>query len=203
MTKSRKEYLKTQRLYKQVIFWVALSCAIVMVSVWNHYSLEYNKVASQAIESIKSNIHVQKVKAETVRQEVQTKKVVLAIPEAKESVEQMIRRIAKEECDKQKLGDYCVDDLAAIGYTESRFDCSVIGDGGKSFGCFQIHRGWHPDVSVAQAKDLKFAINWTLNRMVHYGYPTMRSYSIMKHNGTPGTVKTKAYLATVNNFLKK
>lgn len=94
MTKSRKEYLKTQRLYKQVIFWVALSCAIVMVSVWNHYSLEYNKVASQAIESIKSNIHVQKVKAETIKKvEAQTK---LATPEAKESIEVMVDRVIKE-----------------------------------------------------------------------------------------------------------
>lgn len=190
----------TKRIKKQVLYWeIILGTTWVLSIVFcglDNYTKNY--ISELNTKEVFKHEFIQVAKAETLNSE---KPKIAEV--AKESVEVMIRRIAKEECDKQKLGDYCVDDLVAIGYTESRFDCNVIGDGGKSFGCFQIHRGWHPDVSVAQAKDLKFAINWTLNRMVHYGYPTMRSYSIMKHNGTPGTVKTKAYLATVNNFLKK
>lgn len=115
-------------------------------------------------------------------------------------VNQPLETVVKQTCAKKGLGDYCVQDLMAMAWVESSHDCKVNGDSGKSFGCWQIHRGWHPEVSVAQAQDPTFGSTWTINRMVHFGYPKMRSYAIMKHNGTPNTPKTLEYLAKVNSY---
>ena len=135
--------------------------------------------------------------------ESQEKKVVIEEVIVKDlSTEQQIRQIAKLECDKRSLGDYCIQDLIAIAWKESKFNCNTDGDSGKSKGCFQIHQGYHPEITTEQAEDLNFAISWTLNRMQHYGYPEFRSYSIMKHNGTPFTTKTLAYLQSINNYIK-
>lgn len=166
MTKSRKEYLKTQRLYKQVIFWVALSCAIVMVSVWNHYSLEYNKVASQAIESIKSNIHVQKVKAETIKKvEEKTK---LAIPEAKESIEVMVDRVIKET--NFKWPSY----LKRLINCESRWNPNAKNIHGNNpstsvdRGLLQINSHWHKEVTDTQAYNPEFSVRFAI-KMINDG----------------------------------
>ena len=107
---------------------------------------------------------------------------------------------ATKECLKRDLGEYCVNDLMAMAYTESRFNCNAIGDNGASHGCFQIHLGYHKHITQDQARDIDFAVKWTLDRMVHYNYPEYRSYAIMKHNGTPNTKKTLAYLKAVNNY---
>jgi hypothetical protein len=116
-------------------------------------------------------------------------------------IENEIKRISKEECGKRKLGDFCQKDLLAIAYTEHRdLNCDRKGDGGKSVGCYQIHLGYHPEVTVEQAKDLKFSIAWTLNRLVANKYPVKRSIAVMKHNGTPWTKKTLAYLKSVNSY---
>jgi hypothetical protein len=109
---------------------------------------------------------------------------------------------AVKECMKKGLGQFCVNDLMAIAYTESGFNCKVNGDLGASHGCYQIHLGYHPEITQAEARDPQFATNWTLNRLVHYGYPEYRAYAIMKHNGTPNTPKTKAYLKSVSYYLK-
>ena len=116
-------------------------------------------------------------------------------------IENEIKRISKEECGKRKLGDFCQKDLLAIAYTEHRdLNCNRKGDGGKSVGCYQIHLGYHPEVTAEQAKDLKFSIAWTLNRLVANKYPQKRSIAVMKHNGSPWTKKTLAYLKSVNRY---
>lgn len=117
------------------------------------------------------------------------------------TVAEQIRIIAREKCNKKNLGDYCIEDLQAIAWVESRFNCSVIGDFGSAHGCYQIHQGYHPDVSQAEAEDLNFAIEWTLDRLTHYSYPVYRSYAIMKHNGTPNTPKTLKYLENINDYI--
>ena len=127
---------------------------------------------------------------------------VLEATEGKEETDrEAIERIAKVKCDEKGLGDYCVKDLIAMAWTESRFNCKAVGDGGKSHGCFQLHLGYHKHITVAQAQDIEFAVSWTLNRLIAYNYPTMRSTSVMRHNGTPNTKATKAYLETVNNYV--
>jgi hypothetical protein len=114
-----------------------------------------------------------------------------------------ILAIAKKSCAARRFGEYCPQDLLAIAYVESRFNCQKVGDKGMSFGCYQIHLGYHPNISKAQAKDLNFAINWALNRLVSKGYPKYRSVSLMAHNGTPNSPKTLAYLSLINAYREK
>jgi len=109
---------------------------------------------------------------------------------------------AHKLCYKKGLDDNCIKDLLAIAWVESRFDCSVVGDFGASHGCFQIHQGFNKHIRQDQAEDAEFAVEWTLNRMVHYGYPENRSYAIRRHNGSPDNPKTLQYLNKVNSYLK-
>jgi hypothetical protein len=118
-------------------------------------------------------------------------------------VETIIRETAYEACKKHSLGDSCVSDLLAMALTEKRdLNCNSSGDSGKSWGCFQIHLGYHPEITKEQAKDIKFAVNWTLDRLVANGYPKYRSIAIRSHNGSPNNPKTLTYLNTVNSFIK-
>jgi hypothetical protein len=106
-------------------------------------------------------------------------------------------------CNEKGLDQNCVNDLMGITWNESRYDCSAKGDFGASYGCQQIHMGYHEDITPeqAQAKDPSFSVLWTLNRLVHYGYPEYRSYAIMKHNGTPNTATTLKYLEDINSYI--
>lgn len=113
----------------------------------------------------------------------------------KTKVDDSLVSIFSKVCDGK---DYCVKDLYAMAMKETRLNPLAVGDGGKSYGLFQIHRGYHPDITVAQAQDPLWAATWTLNRLESKGYPLYRSSAIMAHNGTPGTSKTLAYLASVN-----
>jgi len=112
--------------------------------------------------------------------------------------EQACKYIGAEKWSGEKQ---CIEDLVGIAYAETRsFNCKSSGDSGKAKGCFQIHLGYHPQVTVAQAEDPFWAAIWTAKRLVSKGYPKYRSNSIMAHNGTPGTDKTLSYLATVNSI---
>ena len=138
-------------------------------------------------------------KAQVVKQEVKAERESYLI--ARKSDREEIERVAKEKCAEKGLDDYCVKDLLAMAWTESRFNCKAVGDGGKSHGCFQIHLGYHKHITVAQAQDIEFAVSWTLNRLEAKGYPVYRSTAIQLHNGTPGTKATNAYLQSVNNYV--
>jgi len=107
---------------------------------------------------------------------------------------------AMKECAKHDMGEFCINDLMGMAWTESRFDCNANGDGGASHGCFQIHLGYHKHITQEQARDTDFAVKWTLDRMINYKYPEYRSNAVMRHNGTPGIPATLAYLNSVNNY---
>jgi hypothetical protein len=114
-----------------------------------------------------------------------------------------IRIIGTKYCKEKNIDTiFCTNDLIAMAWVETKHICSKVGDNGNSRGCFQIHKGYHPNVSDEQAEDLEFSINWTLNRLVHYGYPEFRSYAIRRHNGSADNPKTLVYLNKVNNYLK-
>ena len=119
------------------------------------------------------------------------------------TVPEKITVIAEQECKERDLGDFCVEDIKAMAYVESRFDPNRVGDNGNSYGILQIHTGYHPDVRVEQAKDLRFSIEWTLDRLVHYGYPVYRSNAIRKHNGGLDNPRTQIYLNKVNEIALK
>jgi hypothetical protein len=111
-------------------------------------------------------------------------------------------------------GDYltfCRGDLLGIIWAESRFDCSVRGDGDLSRGCLQIYAVAHPSITDAQAFDLRWSAAWTLHRMtVGYGWMPRTTngkanrYAISKHNGSG--LAAQAYAAKVveksNSFIE-
>lgn len=132
-----------------------------------------------------------------------TKEAVKEVSKATSSVKDRIIAEAENLCNKYTLGDFCVKDLLGMAWTESRYNDKAIGDGGKSHGLYQIHLGYHPDVTVNQAEDIRFATEWTLKRLLHFGYPEYRSTAIQRHNGTPGTAKTISYLESVNSIALK
>jgi len=79
------------------------------------------------------------------------------------SVEEQIRTIAKN--DNFRWPDY----LVRLAYCESRFNSKAVGDNGSSRGLFQIHRGYHPEVSDVCAFDAACATRWTMQR-INAGY---------------------------------
>ena len=94
-----------------------------------------------------------------------------------------LKKAAHIACQHYKLGKQCEKDLLAIAWVESRFNCLAVGDYGKSFGCFQIHSGFHPHITYKQAQDVNFSTFWTLDRLIKYNYKKNRSYAIQCHNG--------------------
>lgn len=128
---------------------------------------------------------------------------VLAAEVAPETDKTPLDEVFIETCKAEGFYEpFCWKDLKAMAIVESNLNTQAVGDSGFSSGLFQIHRGYHKHITVEQAEDPVFASEWTLNRMVHYGYPEYRSYSVMKHNGTPNTAKTLHYLEKVNTALK-
>jgi hypothetical protein len=84
---------------------------------------------------------------------------------------------------------YCQADLLAIAWSESRFNCSAIGDNGHSLGCFQIYKVVHSHLTDNDRYDFRFSASWTINRLVAYGW-TPRTingqanrHAIQCHNG--------------------
>jgi len=80
--------------------------------------------------------------------------------------------------------DICYYDLLAIAWKESRFNCNAKGDGGKSYGCFQIQVNMH-GLSINQAANYSYAAEWTIDRLVRDdGYPRYRTNALARHNGS-------------------
>ncbi len=97
----------------------------------------------------------------------------------------------------------CYYTLLAMASHESSFDCSRVGDDGKSRGCFQIQTKLH-EVTVENAEDYAFAAEWTIDRMVRdYNFPApyWKTYAIQAHNGivmiSPGHMKKTYALAVI------
>lgn len=120
-----------------------------------------------------------------------------------EQAEITIRLAAEQACKYIGIDNKsCQEDLVGMAWTEVRnFDCMIPGDGSKSYGCWQIHLGYHPEIKKDQAQDPYWAAIWTAKRLVAYGYPKYRDNAIRAHNGSVNNPKTLAYLNTVNEFV--
>lgn len=127
----------------------------------------------------------------------------IALKQPNFSSQEAIMYKAKQVCEEEGLGEYCWKDIMGIAWKETRFNCQAVGDGGKSFGCFQIHTGFHPNVSKLEAENIDYAVRWVLNFLKGKGYPEYRSYSIRKFNGSATNPVTKKYLDDINNFIIK
>lgn len=194
LTKKRKVKLVKQ----MVLFYSTLALLIVIVGLFLTTS---DEVLAESPEAVPEPV-TEVLEPETTiisDDRIPIAEALTMLPESKPmSVEEQIRRLADEVCEG---ADYCINDLVAIAWVETRFNCESVGDNGNSYGCYQIHRGYHPSVSSEQAVDLKFAIPWTYNRLVAHGYPEYRSYAIRKHNGGATNPLTLVYLNKVNAYL--
>lgn len=109
---------------------------------------------------------------------------------------------SESACKYVGLGEACINDLMAMAYTETRsFNYRAVGDGNKSWGAFQIHLGYHPDIKPEQATDPYFAAKWTIKRLISKGYLKDREYAIRSHNGNPTQPQTLPYIESVNKYL--
>jgi hypothetical protein len=134
------------------------------------------------------------VVAEPSRKEPRPRKAVpsgLPSQDQKDATSRVCRRIAENRhnlyepsgISKEAFASTCYYDLLAMAWTESRFDCAAVGDGGLSRGCFQIQTAMH-GVKVSEAESYEWAAEWSLDRMVRdTGYPHFRTASIRRHNG--------------------
>lgn len=55
--------------------------------------------------------------------------------------------------------------LLALARCESGLRPTAVGDGGSSHGLWQIHLGYHPTVTVAQATDPVWSTTWTVQKL--------------------------------------
>lgn len=86
----------------------------------------------------------------------------LSLAEVDQSVPQFIAETAKA---------YGVDVQQAlyVSYQESHWNCSAVGDSGRSHGCWQIFLPAHPTITKAQAHDLVWSTRWAMERMLKDG----------------------------------
>lgn len=77
---------------------------------------------------------------------------------SKETIEEMIMRIAKEEGYKAPLF------AISVAKCESKLDPQAIGDSGKSRGLWQIHKPSHPTITDEQAFDPEWSTHWAMGK---------------------------------------
>ena len=67
---------------------------------------------------------------------------------------------------------------------ESDWGRVMVGDNGRAFGWFQIHRGYHPQVKVEQAMDFEWSARWAADYLVELGYFESKFRALRKYNGS-------------------
>lgn len=109
------------------------------------------------------------------------------------------KTILKIVCRDNGISDpNCPKILYGMAWQESVFGKYMTGDGGKSAGWFHIM--YYHEVTPACSHDLACAADWTIKRMIRFGFGKSKQdteTAIMAHNGTPNTKVTRAYLASV------
>lgn len=141
--KKYAKHLTKHRMQKRKEILIIL-CVMVAAALIGHQSLKQPY-----------SVEIQPKIALTHRLPESVDKKVLSVPD-------QIRVIA------QKQGFQWPDYLVKLAYCESRFDPLAIGDSGKSRGLFQIHKGFHPEVSNEQAFNIRYATEWTI-KMINSG----------------------------------
>ncbi len=80
---------------------------------------------------------------------------------APSGVDAILKRVANQEGVDWKL-------LKAICMTESHCRPEAIGDGGDSWGAFQINKPAHPTLTIEQATDIEWSARWTAKHSKPY-----------------------------------
>jgi hypothetical protein len=136
---------------------------------------EYDKIEVAVIRPVEGvpnpcGLDVVVCDSERPQPRVVPKKAIPAVPakpptRSKSENETRIREIAKE----MGLAQWEIDRAVRIGFCESGLRTTAVGDGGKSYGVWQIHLGYHPNLSKEFASNLETSTRWSLN-MMHKGY---------------------------------
>jgi len=92
--------------------------------------------------------------------------------------------------------------VRAICDVESNCSSQRVGDGGKSFGAYQIYSVAHPNISKTQATDFKWATEWTIKRLKKHEH-LGRDEMIRSHNGLVKSKSNQWYVNKVNNKIKQ
>lgn len=150
-TKKRKQ----QWLYYKILFWVFMVSVAVVGFAGKYTEKALAELDSRNIDYPKFRL-VQEVKA--AEPEI--------ISQKKETVEEQIRRIAKEA--NFQWPDY----LVRLAKCENRpLNPTLVNtrnnkpSHSRDRGIFQINDYWHPEVSDAQAFDVEFSTKWTMDRI--------------------------------------
>lgn len=99
------------------------------------------------------------------------------IPETPPTVQEVLLDV----CEAREYGEDCAKTLLGMLWTESSNRSTVIGDGGRARGYFQIHYKLHK-ITTACAEDLVCSANWTLSYLERNQYPKYVNYAIQCHN---------------------
>ena len=84
---------------------------------------------------------------------------VLCVGEAENPAsEEQIRKIAIKN-------NFNADYLIALAFCESSLNPYAVGDNGKSRGLFQIHKGYHPEITDEQAFSAEFSTQWVIDKI--------------------------------------
>lgn len=158
--------IRTQYLYYKILIGVFI-VAVCAFGAVDQYTQRY--IASLNPTKVFNHEFIQKAQAKEVSKiEVQTKKAVLAIPEAKESVEAMVDRVVKET--NFKWPSY----LKRLIKCESGWNpnnTNIHGNNpstSKDRGLVQINSHWHSEVTDAQAYNPEFSVRFAIN-MINKG----------------------------------
>ncbi len=101
----------------------------------------------------------------------------VAVEVAPPSVQEVLLSV----CEANGYGTECAKTLFGMLWTESSNRSTVIGDGGKARGYFQIHYKLHK-IPVSCAEDLVCSANWSLDYLESNHYPKYVNYAVQCHN---------------------
>lgn len=76
------------------------------------------------------------------------------------------KKIIREVAESKGLPENKIKEIETVIQCESSWKTNAVGDGGNSFGLVQIHLPSHPTVTVEQAKDPHFAINFIVDKFL-------------------------------------
>ncbi|MEY4722499.1 MAG: hypothetical protein RLZZ324_12, partial [Candidatus Parcubacteria bacterium] len=105
------------------------------------------------------------------------------VPDAPPTIQETLTSV----CAARGYGEDCAKILLGMAWKESRFKADAKGDYlangfARARGWFQIHYKLH-GITIAQAEDLTFSANWTLDYMESNGYPKNVRWAVQCHNG--------------------
>ncbi|MSR84944.1 hypothetical protein EXS71_00685 [Candidatus Uhrbacteria bacterium] len=96
-------------------------------------------------------------------------------------IQPTVQEVLLTVCEANGYGQDCAQTLLGMLWTESSNRSTVIGDGGRARGYFQIHYKLH-DISITCAEDLACSAQWSLSYLEFNSYPKYVRYAVQCHN---------------------